>query len=229
MDSSNAPEIVGDYNLDWDEYMNYQYLPVQIRDHRDNVHYSIPDNLLFADDMIADCTVEEGTRGNRWRYVYVTAKRSFASPGNALNRAGWHADGFGTPDINYVWTDKYPTVFAVGDFTMGGVLPPISDDHIESVKQMEKAIELNRKVGFGHILMETFADKTLLRLDSTMIHAAPEIPAPGSIRSFFKVSFSNDKYNLKGNAHNYGLSYDWEMHARETVRNDPARAGKDSA
>ena len=75
--------------------------------------------------------------------------------------------------------------------------------------------------------IRTYPDKTLMRLDPSVIHAAPEIPAPGGERSFFKVSFSNSRYNLRGNSRNYLLDYDWPMYDRAAVRNDPAHAGQD--
>lgn len=208
-----APEEHGVWDLQFGEYMLYQYLPVRIND-----SFSLPPNLFFATRVLAHCIEEEALRGNHWDYVYVTAKRGFATPGNPLNRPGWHADGFGTDDVNYVWTDKYPTLFASGDFGT------ISDDHIESVTQFTQKIEDPD----SNVVTFTHGDKVLLRLNDRVIHAAPEIPEPGGERSFFKVSFSNDKYNLKGNAHNYGLVYDWEMFDRFAVRNDPARAGRDS-
>lgn len=207
----NAPESLGVYDLQFSEYMHYMYLPIRVPETGPALR--IPDRLEFARDMIYDAMFDERQRGNRWSHVYVTARRGFATPGNPLNRPGWHSDGFGTPDINYVWTDRYPTLFAVQGFQ------DISDDHTESARQFEAQVEAD------HIV--TYEDRMLQRLDSSVIHAAPEIPAPGGERSFFKVSFSNDRYNLLGNSHNYLLDYNWPMHARSVVRNDPARAELD--
>jgi len=230
------PLTMGEWELDFGEYMVYQYLPVNINGIDGLYDIRLPGNLEFARDIIEECIDEELSRNKVWSYIYVTAKRGFATPGNPLNRPGWHADGFGTPDVNYVWVDRFPTVFAIGEFG------DISDDHIESVKQFTAAIDESarvwredfpKSVGLnrpkGKIKLKTYPDKTLVRLDDTIIHAAPEVPAPGGERSFFKVSFSNDKYNLKGNAHNYLLDYEWDMFDREFIRNDPARAGKDAA
>lgn len=224
------PLTLGEWELDFGEYMLYQYLPVAIDCHKWGYYdVELPPNLEFSRDFIEACVTEEYSRDADWNYIYVTAKRGFATPGNPLNRPGWHADGFGTPDVNYVWVDKYPTLFAIGEFG------DISDDHILSVTQFTEEIQLSESYGslFGEdtkpIQLVTYPDRTLVRLDDTVIHAAPEVPAPGGERSFFKVSFSNEKYNLRGNAHNYGLDYNWEMFDREFVRNDPARAGKDAA
>lgn len=223
------PVSLGVFDLDFTEYMHYMYLPIQIRDERNNIRYSIPENLQFAERLIALAQFEEAARGNRWDYMYVTARRGFATPGNPLNRPGWHTDGFGTEDINYVWTDRYPTWFALGDFGA------ISDDHVESAKQFEHLIEKwgrwdsQEPQDDKYIHLRRYEDGEFQRLDDRVVHAAPEIPAPGGERSFFKVSFSNEKYNLLGNSHNHGIPYTWEMFGRDTVRNNPAKAGADRA
>jgi hypothetical protein len=41
------------------------------------------------------------------------------------------------------------------------------------------------------------------------------------MRTFVKVSFSYDKYDLVGNSHNYLLNYAWEMKERKDDRNIP--------
>lgn len=207
------PELMGTFDLDFTEYMHFMYLPIRITDHN-WWRLAVPERLAFALPMIYRCVGNEVELGNAWRYVYVTARRGYATPGNPLNRPGWHSDGFGTPDINYVWTDRFPTDFAIQPFYS------ISDDHVKSLRQFEQQIIEDRIVQFG--------DRELMRLDDTVIHRAPEIPAPGGERSFFKVSFSNERYNLVGNSHNYLLDYEWEMHDRQAVRNDPASAGKDA-
>ena len=206
-----APEQMGVYDLNFTEYMHYMYLPVWIL----GEGFQLPKRLAFAHDLIMDAWDSELARGNRWDYIYVTARRGFATPGNPLNRPGWHADGFGTPDVNYVWTDRFPTLFAEQEFE------GITEDHVHSIAQFEYQIDPAN--------IRTYPDKTLLRLDRRVIHTAPPIPEPGGERSFFKVSFSNDRYNLIGNSHNHLLDYDWPMVARGQVRNDPAGAGKDAA
>jgi hypothetical protein len=74
----------------------------------------------------------------------------------------------------------------------------------------------------------TYGDRVLMRLDSSVIHTAPEIPAPGDNRSFIKVSFSNERWNLSGNSHNYLFEYEWQLFDRAPIRNDPARANADA-
>lgn len=208
------PENLGVYDLRFTEYMHYMYLPVQFGDL--GWAFRLPANLEFAREFVEDVISAEfdRTRRNEWRYTYVTARRGFATPGNPLNRPGWHADGFGTGDINYVWTDRYPTLFAEQPFT------GISTGHNVSMMQFEDQIEVGST--------RTYPDKTLLRLDQHVIHSAPEIPAPGGERSFFKVSFSNERYALLGNSHNHLFDYDWPMIDRTVARNDPSRRETDS-
>lgn len=222
----SAPELQGTFTPDFHEYLHYMYLPIIIPDDSDGADgsYSRPKSLLhldialpkrleFARPMIEHAITEERMRGNEWDHVYLTARRGFATPGNPLNRPGWHSDGFGTEDINYVWTDRYPTLFAVQKFEN------ITDDHIDSIAAFEEQIDPASVITYG--------DRILMRLDPYVIHAAPEIPAPGGERSFLKVSFANSRYNLLGNSHNHLLDYDWKMHTREAVRNDPARTNAD--
>lgn len=215
------PTLIDTFELPFEEYMHYMYLPIRMPDAQHDFDVRVPRRLHFAMNLIVRALLEEQAHSwdHRWPYVYLTARRGFATPGNPLNRPGWHSDGFGTPDINYVWTDRFPTLFAEGTFA------DVSDDHVKSIAQFEEAI-----YGAGtDVHLRTYGDNILMRLDSSVIHSAPEIPAPGGERSFLKVSFSNERYNLVGNSHNYLFDYDWEMFDRKAVRNDPARAGKDAA
>lgn len=59
------------------------------------------------------------------------------------------------------------------------------------------------------------------------VHATPLIQPPGCMRQFIKISLSNERYNMADNSHNYLFQYDWEMHDRETIRNDPFKAQHD--
>lgn len=207
-DYGAAPVPVGTWTPDWSELMHWMYLPVRM----DGSEIRLPANLEFARSVV-ELAVDDATgMGRAFRYVYLTARRGWASPGNPLNRPGWHTDGFGTPDLNYVWTDRWPTSFATHPFTC------ISDDHVESLRQFEGQARCTA----------LYPDRVLLRLDRWVVHAAPAIPAPGGMRSFLKVSLSDDRYNLTGNSHNHEFAYDWPMFDREAVRNDPAFAGGDA-
>lgn len=209
MSYGKAPELIGNYELPgWEEYMHYMYLPVVMPG---QIGLRVPERLGFAAGLIRDAINHE--HGD-FQYVYVTARRGYATPGNPLNRPGWHADGFGTEDVNYVWTDRWPTYYAVQEFHN------ISTEHGASMAQFADQIIPWQ--------VQVYNDGDLLRLDPYVIHAAPDIPAPGGERSFFKVSFSNQRYNLAGNSHNYLFEYGWRMYRRGEVRNDPARTEVDA-
>lgn len=220
------PERIGLFEPEWHEYMHFMYLPVVMpgEDAGDvlvNGHIRLPENLEFMREIVEEICENEQViddDGNVRRYVYVTARRGFATPGNPLNRPGWHSDGFGSSDVNYIWSDRWPTRFAVGDF---GV---ISDDHVVSAEQFTKRAESWSPA----ITVVSGEPKTVYRLTPSVVHATPLIEAPGGERSFFKVSVSPDRYNLLGNSHNYLFDYEWEMWSRAEVRNHPAYAGGDA-
>jgi hypothetical protein len=203
---------------EWREFCTWLYLPV-VMAHSDVI--LLPPSLEFMRNTIEGIVWAEGV--NDGHYVYVTAKRGFATPGNPLNRPGWHADGFGSDDINYIWADQWPTRFAVGQFD------DISKDHVESAHQFEQQIRLSAMRGDNKIRVMDGDANTIYRLDPSVIHCTPIIPDPGGMRSFFKVSVSPNKYNLDGNSHNHLFDYNWRMYSREELRNDPAWAGGDSA
>lgn len=215
-----APELVAYFDLAriWDEYTHRMYLPIQIpelhesslwtaeQSQEDWERLRLPSDVEFARPLIEKAIEHEhAEHGDWWTHVYLTVRMGYATPGNPLNRPGWHADGFGTTDVNYVWVDRYPTEFAVTTFE------DISDDEHLSLDQFDD------QIGASDIVTHT--PGLLMRLDPYVIHRAPEIPAPGGERRFLKVSFATDRYNLKGNARNRMLTYDWPMHDRQSARN----------
>jgi hypothetical protein len=219
-------EFVSGWRPNWTEYMHYLYLPVMMPDH-DGVR--LPENVAFAEGLVRDVAHAEGIEINSPdRYIYLTARRGYASPGSPLNRPGWHADGFGSDDLNYIWSDAYPTRFAIGEFV------DISTDHILSALQFEQQVEMGQRraahpdgldVAVGVVDGRPHA---VYRLDPSVVHATPIIPPPGGNRSFLKLSVSPNMYNLEGNSHNYRFDYDWKMWSRDEVRNDPAYSGGDA-
>lgn len=204
------PLVLGHYELDWHEYMHYLYLPVKMAGSLD---VRLPQQLDFLLPLVAEICAREGAV-TRDSYVYVTARRGYATPGNPINRPGWHCDGFGTADVNYIWTDRWPTRFAIQGFG------EVSCDHMRSIEQFEARVDAQSIVAYDEC--------QLLRLDPFVVHAAPEIPEPGGDRSFLKISVSPDRYNLEGNSHNFLFDYDWHMWTRAEVRNHPQYAGGDA-
>lgn len=138
-------------------------------------------------------------------YMYLTVKNKIVSPECYFNRSGYHIDGYGIDDINYVWSDSCPTEFNFGEFNLS------EDDDTSLLEMDSQARESN---------IHTYDNNTLLRLDSTVVHKVAK-PLSISPRCFLKVSFSKSQYNLSGNSHNYLFDYNWEMKERKIERNQP--------
>ncbi len=216
-DYGTPPLDITHFDPDWSEFMHYLYLPVVIPGMGDDIR--LPPRLEFVRPLVELVIERERfVSMDDPRHIYVTARHGFAAPGNPLNRPGWHADGFGTDDINYIWADRWPTLFAVGDFG------EISTDHVRSVEQFTERIAAPGST----IAVSPGYERVVYRLDPSVIHAAPEIPPPGGERSFLKISVSPDRYNLRGNSHNHLFDYRWRMWSRDEVRNHPAWAGGDA-
>lgn len=202
------PKVVGHIDLNPTEVMYYLYLPVSLPGMRE---MRLPRQLDFLYPLLAMVQADEPERFAA-EHVYLTVKRMFVGGGVTPNRPGWHADGFLTDDLNYVWYDCVPTVFNESEFT-------ISADHTRSLEEFAAQARPERNV--------TYPPRLLLKLDSKVVHAVGE-PSHQQMRLFVKVSISKDRYNLKDNSRNYELDYRWPMHDRATVRNCPATAQRDS-
>ncbi len=204
-----APKQIGIYDINVEEMFFYMYLPIKMKGSNS---LRIPKRLELFKSMIFDIIKDEGWHDVLYdKYIYLTAKNIYATPDNLGNRAGWHSDGFGTDDINYIWTNRHPTVFCVQGFSL-------SNDCTKSMQQMQLQAKKENEV--------TYKENTLLRLTQEHIHRTPTINK-GGMRCFFKLSISTEKYNLKGNSHNYMMGYDWEMFDRSEVRNHPIHKESD--
>lgn len=209
MKYGSLPILLGELDLRPREVFYYLYLPVSMPSSPNIV---LPDQLKFMLPMLEMIRHDEPARFFN-EHVYVTAKRMFVGGGVTPNRPGWHADGFLTEDLNYIWYDCVPTVFNSSEFN-------ITPDHMVSLKEFEaQALPENNVV---------FPNCHVLKLDSTVVHAVGEATQQ-VMRTFLKVSLSPDRYNLSDNSHNYGIAYNWKMHDRAVVRNDPHQAQRDSA
>jgi hypothetical protein len=194
----SLPEDMGLIDLSPKEMMFWMYCPIKVP--YGQIH--LPDNLKQFTPIIERVLEKEYVGSS---YMYITAKTLWVSGDYIGNRPGWHIDGFGTDDINYIWCDRAPTEFIYGDFG-------ISDDCEQSMKDMEALAEKNESV--------FFPDKHLLRLDNTVIHRSPVMFAPG-MRTFVKISLSKNVYNLEGNSVNHALGDFIEYQPRNVDRNHP--------
>jgi ankyrin repeat protein len=211
MSYGELPVDLGLYNVDVGEKMYYQYLPIKLRNSRE---YFIEPRLYPFKDLIDSINTDFM---NMWGYktwkknnIYLTVKRMYVCNGRTFNRTGYHSDGFMTEDINYVWCDHLPTIYNSTDFVLD------QDDTI-SLKQMTEQASINNE--------KCYEDGTLLRLNQFNIHKVNESTAFTGTRTFLKVSFSLDKYDLKDNSRNYLLKTYWNTRERGTERNMP-QSGK---
>jgi hypothetical protein len=200
------PKPLGIFEVECNEMMFYQYLPIKMIEQTQPVY----ENRLKCFDKLVgaiccDYIGEFGLDNYVNSYVYLTAKHLYQMPNCSFNRTGWHSDGFLTHDINYIWCDKYPTIFNRTEFHL-----PLDD--LLSIEVMEKqAIPFNNY---------SYRENQLLRLNQYNIHKVAPVTEVG-MRTFLKLSFSKDKYDLIGNSHNYLIDYNWEMKNRKEHRNIP--------
>lgn len=202
----DLPVSLGQFDIDLVEMMYYQYLPIKMSDSTDVI---IEDRLRSLFNMIITCITDYsnifGLESYKSSYVYLTVKNLFVKPECSYNRPGYHSDGFMTDDVNYIWSDKFPTVFNRSEFDL------VQDDTLSLIQMFHQA---------QPDLEFTFPNKTLLRLNQFNIHKVGPV-TENTMRTFVKISFSKDKYDLKGNSHNHFIDYDWEMKERKTGRNIP--------
>jgi hypothetical protein len=200
------PKPLGIFEVECNEMMFYQYLPIKMIEQTQPIY---EERLRCFDKLIGaiccDYIGEFGLDNYVNSYLYLTAKHLYQMPNCSFNRTGWHSDGFLTDDINYIWCDKYPTIFNRTEFHL-----PLDD--LLSIEVMEKqAIPFNNY---------SYRENQLLRLNQYNIHKVAPVTEVG-VRTFLKLSFSKDKYDLIGNSHNYLIDYNWEMKNRKEHRNIP--------
>ena len=204
----SLPEVVLGHFETKAEMMFAQYYPIKLAGDRNKFVYDQrfePYRGLMS-AVIADFIQNFGREELVNSYVYITVKNMYQhkySP--SFNREGYHSDGFMTNDINYIWSDRCPTIFNKTEFFL-------SRDDKKSIFEMEFQAKKENEV--------IFKNNCLLRLDQYCIHKTGQILESG-MRNFCKISISRDKYDLEGNAKNHKLVYNWPERKRELERNIP--------
>lgn len=202
------PKVLGTFEASSKEMFFYQYLPIKMSGEVDVLY---EERLRHFHDLIVDICLDfardYGFEKFLDSYVYLSAKNMFVAPGKNYNRDGWHGDGFLTDDVNYVWSDRFPTDFVLGEFDV------IQDDRL--------SLEEFTRIGGSNPIIN-YPNNSILRMDQYVIHKCGDITEPG-MRQFVKLSFSKDKYDLIGNCHNYLFHYDWDMRQRSIDRNVPQK------
>ena len=208
----NLPTDLGLVDISPKEMLFHMYMPVSLPG---SSEFFLPDHLSAFRPLIIKAREDEPVRF-RDEYAYLTAKTLWVSGEYIGNRPGWHSDGFGTNDLNYIWADRAPTEFlwncaeGIDKFDFEG------HDCDQFYGWCQVAEDLVGKTWD----IEEYDDKHLLKLDPSVIHRSP-VDFEAGMRSFAKVSISPDQYNLEGNASNHLLDLDWEMKPRNVDRNHP--------
>ena len=215
--AGTPPVDLGKIDITASEMMFWMYLPISVPN---DYSYQLPDNLRQFDDIVA-AVLKHETSAFFLRYAYLTVKTLWVSGDYIGNRPGWHIDGYGTSDVNYIWADRAPTEFLVAPYREvgdGASLWTLSDDCDISMQEMATIADDTSEPQHRFF----FPDRHLLRLDNRVIHRSPVDFAPG-MRTFVKVSLSHDRYNLKGNSVNHLLpATHWPLVDRAIERNHPA-------
>lgn len=195
-----------------EEYLTYLYLPIKLPNI--NTEPCLEERLEVFSPLIGraccDFIGDYGLDRYVESYVYLTAQHQYQPPGKGFNRPGWHTDGFGTDDVTYIWSNSQPTIFNAGPFNLS------DDDHLSMIEMEQQASAVNDY---------TFPNNSLLRIDQHSVHKVA--PYEQGNRAFFKLSFSRDIYNLKGNSINHKLrklwpdKYNWKYLDRSLTRNVP--------
>lgn len=207
-----APIDMGKFDFQPTEMMFWMYCPVKLPGQQMIVPKTIYNEFSPVLDYFSKWQAQR-YEFMEDKYVYVTAKTLFCTPTALGNRPGWHSDGFGTDDLNFIWADSNPTEYAYGpEFS-------VEDDCDLSLV----AFENYGKYKGGKFCRE----KHLYLLDQKVIHRVAPRDTAG-MRSFLKISVSKHKYNLIGNSRNYELDYDWDMKPRGEERNHPCQDFEDN-
>lgn len=206
------PTIIRQLQIECKEMMFYQYLPIKLKG---MTGFVLEERLMKFSELIVETLSDYKNTFGEERfnesYIYLTVKRQYISRDKSMSRPGYHSDGFLTDDINYIWSDQNPTIFNSTRFNL-------TLDDKESLNEMQnQALKENE---FIH------ANNTILRLNQYNIHKVNDVSKFEGMRTFAKVSFSLDRYDLEGNSHNYELDYDWEMKPRKNERNIPQTESK---
>lgn len=202
----NLPIDLGSVGEDIDasEMMFYLYLPIKLPG---QVGVTMEERLIPFFPLVEKVVQDIGS-GYVDKYIYITVKTLYVSPGCMGNREGYHSDGFMTNDINYIWYSEVPTVFL--DIP-GGV--PLPQHHSESMIDME---------WYGRFYNHRrYPNKHLLRLDERVIHKVCDESLYEGMRTFVKISVSDNIYAHKGNSVSPFLSLGVEYTERTIVRNCP--------
>ena len=196
------PSYMGVVDLDVTEFMYWLYCPIKAP----HTGFHIPAQLEQFWPLVEKTLHVAYPK----EYIYITAKRLWVTPDSPGNRPGWHSDGFMTNDCNFVWSDSNPTLFWEPQQCVD-----LTQDHKVSLDEMHEYAENNPQE------WKTYPNKSLLFLDQYCIHRVADVKEAG-MRTFVKISVSENKYDMEGNSKNEPITKDWKYTKRKPERNAPS-------
>lgn len=183
--------VIACYNVSELEYCNIVYMCIK---QKGNSEYHIPDNLEpLVNQVLADIyRLSPNLYNNDWtKYCYLTIKKQYIQPNSYGNREGWHIDGFKSDQENFIWSDSLPTCVSLGDFNL-------TNDHNISLKEMSEQASF-----LGYDLLKS---NMLYEMNQECVHKPIKNQTKDVLlRTFIKITFSNELFNCFGNAWNYKL------------------------
>lgn len=213
--NSQKPVSLGKFILTNKEYMQYLYLPIYFPEFPNDI-YGDP-RVAFLVPLIEvaaeDFRDKVGEKSFVEHYLYITVKQTFVAKDTHHNRPGFHSDGFQTEDVQYIYFDKFPTEFLIGEYEV----PDHDDLSMEAFNEYARiAHKKGEKDAF--FLPEPFH---LYRIDKNNIHRTTPATSDG-VRTFVKITFSRHRYAQEGNSYNYEApDYNWDLKPRSVDRNQP--------
>ena len=203
----SLPQVVGKIDVVHKEMCFTMYMPIKMPEQgiQDMLNNIPPEFKRSMNELVEQIWMNEESLTNlHSKYMYITVKHTYVSPESMSQRMGWHIDSFGSDGINYIWYSDVPTEICAQEFD-------ISENDAQSLRDMEEQSTQDNII--------TIPSGHLLRLDNKVVHRVSENHDYSGMRTFVKVSISDKKFNLIGNAKNHYMDYDWKMHSRAELRN----------
>ena len=189
------------------DYCNHSYMCISTEG---SSSYSVPNNLehLVLDLISGIYAASPYLYDNDYKYnCYLSIKHEYVQPGASGNREGWHIDGFKSDQLNFIWFNSIPTQVCLGNFI-------ITNDHDISLEEMEKQALLKDKS------ITKLDINKLYELNQQCVHCVtPNDSSEAILRTFIKLTFSKEIFNLYGNAWNYKLPHIKPNKFRKDIRN----------
>lgn len=201
--------IIREVKVKADEMCFVQYMPIKLPFESIKLPPQLEWTDPIVDSVFGDYFESNDDKCNVWhhKYVYLTVRHLYTTPASPGNRTGWHIDGYGSLDDNYLWCDRNPTEYLPQARRYFG------SDHVEAMDRIHDYADPLSYIAHA-IPVNTVVD---IERDIHRV-ATPEV---SGMRTFVKVTASYAKYNLKGNAKNPRLATWDNKHERSYKRNHP--------